>query len=89
MNEPTANPVDTRLNTWQTGLTQELQELLQSIAIYRQDMDNAKTQTTKQYYKKKLKKLTNAAIPLLAALDRISKMQDVPKEVSNDNATSE
>lgn len=71
--EPTM-PVD-RTAQWRGAVEMELQDLIKQASHFRAQIDAAKTKLKKDYYAKKMKKVTTEVIRMLNALDTLKRRQ--------------
>jgi hypothetical protein len=82
---PKTSAAEARLDTWQQAATAELQDLVQVAANIRTNITTAKTQTKKQYFEKKFKKVQADVMRMLITLERL-KAETSPTESQDANA---
>lgn len=66
---------DARLDLWQAAAEAELHDLVQQAAHIRTNITSAKTQTKKQYFEKKFKKVQLDVMRMLTTLERVKAQQ--------------
>ena len=72
-NNESISPTDTpRVGAVETILLEQLQSLIVNAKTFRATINDAKTTTKKEFYKKKLRKNNEQAMQLLLSLDRVA-----------------
>lgn len=76
---------ETRQAQWRGAVEMELQDLIKQASHYRAQIDQAKTKLKKDYFAKKMKKVTTEVIRMLNALESIKRQQT---QTANDNVAA-
>jgi hypothetical protein len=66
------NPTEARIDQWRAAANAELQDLVQTAAAIRTNINNSKTSVKKQYFEKKFKKVQADVMRMLITLERLN-----------------
>lgn len=75
MSPDTHQTLTDRTAMWRGAVEMELRDLIAEASRIRKEIDTAKTNLKKEYFKKKFKKVTTQVMQMLTALERVKSQQ--------------